>query len=139
MYGLISGTPTMHGLVRSAIMLSAALLLLSIAAPQPGLDGPLGVVVAGLICLFSGLVAAATASLVSQASPLSGALVGMMVRMFVPMAVVVAILAAGENGRDHAYFIGYLLAFYMVMLGLATWLAVKRVSGPRSGSDQNTR
>ena len=36
------------------------------------------------------------------------------------MAVCVALLATGHNGRDHIYFIGYLLAFYMVMLGLET-------------------
>lgn len=144
MHGLTSGPATMHAFVRSAIMLSActlaaALLLMPVAAGRDGSNGPLGLVVAAGTCLFSGLVAEAAAGFMSRTSPLNGTLVGMMVRMFVPLSVCVAILASGQNGREHLYFIGYLLTFYMVMLGLETWLAVKRSSGPRSNSNRSPR
>jgi hypothetical protein len=134
----------MHTFVRSAIMLSAcslavALVLMPIAAGRNGSNGPLGVIVAAGICLFSGLVAEAAAGLMSRTSPLNGTLVGMMVRMFVPLAVCVALLAAGQSGPQHLYFIGYLLTFYMVMLGLETWLAVKRSSGPPSNSNRSQK
>jgi hypothetical protein len=134
----------MHTFVRSAIMLSAcslavALLVMPLAAGREGSNGPLGVIVAAGICLFSGLVAEAAAGFVARTSPLSGALVGMMLRMFVPLAVCVALLATGQSGRQHLYFIGYLLTFYMVMLGLETWLAVKRSSGPPSNSNRSSR
>ena len=63
----------------------------------------------------------------------------MMVRMFVPLGVCVAILATGQDGRDHLPFIVYLLTFYMVTLGLETWLAVKRSSGPPKNSNPAPR
>jgi hypothetical protein len=123
----------MHGLLRSAMLvaaclLAAALLLAPIAIFRSGSSGPLGLALAGGICLFSGLLAEAAGRAVSQNSPVGAALIGMMVRMFVPLAVCVALLAVGESGRTHVFFIGYLITFYMVTLGQETWLAVKRTS-----------
>jgi hypothetical protein len=131
MHGLTSGSATMHCLVRSAIMLTAwtlaaALFLMPFAYGQTSSNGPLGVIVAAAICLFSGFVAEAASLYAFRAAPFGGTLLGMLVRMFVPLSVCVALLATGQNGRDHVYFIGYLLTFYMAMLALETWLAVKR-------------
>jgi hypothetical protein len=144
MHGLTSGLAAMRGLVRSAIMLSAcilaaALILMPFAAMQRGSNGPLGLAAAAGICLFSGLMAEIVVQFMSRTSPLSGPILGMMVRMFAPLGVCLAILAAGQNGRDQVYFIGYLLTFYMVVLGLETWFAVKRSSGPPSNSNRSVR
>jgi hypothetical protein len=134
----------MHGFVRSAIMLVAcifavALLLVPLALSQTGSSGPLGLAAAAAICLFSGLVADGAATVVTRTSAVGAALVAMMVRMFVPLGVCVAILATGQSGRDHLPFIGYLLTFYMVTLGLETWLAVKRASARSSNSSPRAR
>jgi hypothetical protein len=134
----------MHSLLRSAIMLTAcvlatALILMPVAAMHGGSNGLLGLAVAAGICLISGLIGEAAFIIVSRTSPVGGAICGMMVRMFIPLGVCVSILAAGQNGRDHVYFIVYLLTFYMVVLGLETWIAVKRFSDPSSGSNLRQR
>jgi hypothetical protein len=134
----------MQGLVRSAIMLTAcvlatALVLLPVAAMHTGSNGPLGLAIAAGICLISGLIGEAASIIVSPSSPICGAICGMMVRMFIPLAVCVAILASAQNGRDHVYFIVYLLALYMVVLGLETWIAVKRSSDRCSSSNRSVR
>jgi hypothetical protein len=144
MHGLTSGRTAMHGLVRSAIMLSAcvlatALVLMPVAAAQTGSNGPLGLASAAGICLFSGLIADGAAMIMSRTSPVGGAICGMLVRMFFPLGVCVTILAAGQSGRDQLYFIVYLLTFYMVVLGLETWIAVKRSSDPPSNSNRSLR
>ena len=104
-----------------------------------GSGGLLGLLFAAAICLFSGLIAEALSGFVSRTSPFGAVMIGMMVRMFVPLGVCVALLATGQSGRDHLPFIGYLLTFYMVTLGLETWLAVKRSSGPPSTSNRSPR
>jgi hypothetical protein len=144
MHGLTSGQTAMHGLVRSTIMLSAcvlatALALMPVAARQTGSNGPLGLAAAAGICFFSGLIGEVASIVLSRTSPIGGAVTGMMVRMFFPLGVCVAILAAGQSGRDHLYFIVYLLTFYMVVLGLETWIAVKRSSDPPSNSNRRVR
>jgi hypothetical protein len=144
MHGLTRGLAAMHGLVRSGIMVSAcvlatALMLMPIAATQTGSNGPLGLAAAAGICWFSGLIAEGAVAILSRSSPVGGAISGMVVRMFVPLGVCLAILAYGQNGRDHVYFIVYLLAFYMVVLGLETWIAVKRSSAPPSSSHRSLR
>jgi hypothetical protein len=131
----------MHGFVRSAIMLTActfavALLLAPFALRQAGSSGPLGLLAAAAICLFSGLAAAGA---VTRSSPVGAALIAMMVRMFVPLGVCVALLATDHSGRDHLPFIGYLLTFYMLTLGLETCLAVKRSAASSSNSTPSAR
>jgi hypothetical protein len=131
MHGLTIGPE--HGLVRSAIMLlawtlGAALLLVPVAFGGTGSNGPLGLVVAAAICLFSGLTAKWAAIAISGTAPIGAALVQMVVRMLIPLGVCVALVATGQNGRDHVFFIGYLLTLYMVTLGVETWLSVKRAS-----------
>jgi hypothetical protein len=129
----------MHGFVRSAITLvasifAAALLLMPVALAQNGSAGPYGLTSAAAICIISGLAAEGLAGVVGQNSPLGATLIGMMVRMFVPLGVCVGILATGHSGREYLVFIGYLLAFYLLTLGVETWLAVKRagaISMPR--------
>jgi hypothetical protein len=123
----------MHGFVRSAITLiasifAAALLLMPFALTQIGSAGPAGLALAAAICIVSGLAAEGLAGVVAQNSPLGATLIGMMVRMFVPLGVCVGILATGHSGRDYLVFIGYLLAFYLLTLGVETWLAVKRTA-----------
>jgi hypothetical protein len=63
----------------------------------------------------------------------------MVVRMLIPLGVCVAIMATGQNGRDHVFFIGYLLTLYMVTLGFETWLAVKRTSVPSHNHPHSAR
>ena len=133
MPGLTSGSATSHGFVRSALLLTAcvlvvALALMPFAGRHTGTSGPFGLAGAGAICLAAGLIAEGIAGALSRTSPLSGMLVGMMIRMMLPLAVCVAILAAGHTGRQHLPFIGYLLTFYLVTLALETWLGVKRVT-----------
>jgi hypothetical protein len=123
----------------AACVLATALVLMPVAATQSGSNGPLGLASAAGICLFSGLIAEVAAMVLSRTTPVGGAVCGMMVRMFVPLGVCVAILAAGQSGRDHLYFIVYLLTFYMVVLGLETWIAVKRSSDPPSTSNRSLR
>jgi hypothetical protein len=133
MHGLTIGQE--HYFVRSAVMLSActlaaALLLMPIAAGQSGSNGLLGLVVAAAICLFSGLIAEATAFIVPRTVPTGAAMIRMVVRLFIALGVCVALVATGQNGRDHLFFIGYVLTLYMVALAIETWLAVKRASIP---------
>jgi hypothetical protein len=101
-----------------------------IAFSQAGPNGPIGLVLAAAICLFSGLVAETVTSAMPRTAPTGAALIRLFVRMFVPLGACVAILAIGQDGRDYLFFIGYLLTFYMVTLGLETWIAVKRSSDP---------
>jgi len=144
MRGLTSGPATMHGFVRSAIILgacilAAALLLTPIALRQPGSGNIVGLAIATGICLLSGLISDGVSTFVARTSPLGASLIGMMVRMVLPLGVCVALLASGQNGRQHLAFIGYLLAFYMITLALETWLAVKRTAGPASTLNQSPR
>ena len=144
MRGLTSGPATMHGFVRSAIMLAAcilaaALLLSPIALRQLGSGNIFGLAIAASICLLSGLIAEGASIFVARTSPLGASLIGMMVRMVLPLGVCVALLATGQNGRQHLAFIGYLLAFYMLTLALETWFAVTRTAGPASTLNQSSR
>jgi hypothetical protein len=144
MQGLMSGPTTTRGFVGSAIMLTActvavALVLAPIAAGKSGSSGPLGLIAAAAVCLLSGLAADCIGSFVTRTSPVGAALVGMMIRMIVPLGVCVALLASGQSGRDHLPFIGYLLTFYMVVLALETWLAVKRSAQPPTNSNRSVR
>jgi hypothetical protein len=142
MHGLTEGQTTKHSFVRSALVLFALLLLAALLlAPfsfgHSGSRGPLGLAVASLVCLFSGLAAEAVSALLTRAgNPLGGTMVGMAIRMFPPLAICVALATTGQSGRQHIYFIFYLLAFYMVMLAAETWIAVRRAAStsttPRS-------
>jgi hypothetical protein len=131
----------MHGLARTAILLAAcifvvALLLTPIAMRQPGSGAPIGLAIAAAICLVSGLLSESIAALLCRSNPLAATLAGMAVRMILPLGVCVGLLAAGQTGREHLAFVGYLLVFYVVTLVLETILAVKRASG-RSTLKQN--
>lgn len=124
----------MHGFVRSAILLAAcifivALLLTPIAQRQSGSGSPIGLAIAASICLFSGLLSESIAALLGRSNPLAATLAGMAVRMILPLGVCVGLVAAGQTGREHLAFVGYLLTFYAVTLVLETCFAVKRASG----------
>jgi hypothetical protein len=85
---------------------------------------------------LSGLIAEATAFVIPRTVPTGAALVRMFVRMFIPLGVCVAILTTGQNGRDHLFFIGYLLTLYVVTLAVETWLAVLRASATTNRSSR---
>jgi hypothetical protein len=92
----------------------------------------LGVVVAAVICLLSGLASEAFAATSwRNGSPLLAMLVGMAARMVPPLVICLALAAQGAQGRRHLAFVGYLLAFYFATLAFETWLAVKRVAAQR--------
>jgi hypothetical protein len=144
MHGLTSGPARTHGFGRSAITLIAsffvaALLLMPAALRQTGSAGPAGLALAAGICLLSGVMAEALTSLIAQSSPLGATLIGMMIRMCIPLGVCVVILATGRTGRDYLVFVGYLLAFYMLMLAVETWLAVRRAAANSSLAKQSQR
>jgi hypothetical protein len=144
MHGLTVESVTMHGFVRSAIMLSAcilagALIVLPFALQRSGSSGPYGLAIAAVICLLSGVFAEAAASALISSTPLGAMLIGMMVRMVLPLGVCVLILAMGQTGRQHLAFIFYLLGFYMVLLALETCLAVKRTSAHAASSKNVAR
>ena len=133
MHGSTSGSGTLPGFVRSAILLaagilSAALLLMPIAIQRSGSGSLGGLAIAGAICFVSGMFSEISSASFARTTPLVGTFVGMTVRMVLPLVVCVALVAAGENGREHIAFIGYLLTFYIVTLALETCLAVKRAS-----------
>jgi hypothetical protein len=134
----------MQGFVRSAVLLAAcimavALLLAPVALRQSGSGSPVGLAIAAAICLASGWLSELIAALFARAMPLTATLVGMMVRMLLPLGVCVALVAAGQNGRQHLAFIGYLLTFYIVTLVLETCLAVKRASSHSTSIKQTPR
>jgi hypothetical protein len=120
--------------VRPAIALAAcvfavALVLFPFAWDRPGSGGPIGLAIAGAICLVAGWAAEGLAYLLhARVAPLSTMLLGMAIRMVPPLGICVALAAQGAGGREHLAFIGYLLAFYLVTLTLETWLTVKRVA-----------
>jgi len=123
-----------------ALLLVAALLVAPFTFNQSGSRGPIGLAVAALVCFFAGVAAEAVSWLMMRiGSPLGGTMAGMAIRMFPPLAVCVALAASGQSGREHLHFIFYLLAFYMLMLAMETWLAVKRVAGMPTSNPQNSR
>ena len=88
MHGLTSGPATMHGFVRSAIMLARMhfrrLRCCSCRSrcEQSGSGGPPGLAIAAAICLVSGLAAEVTRRAISpQRRRWRAMLLGMMVRM----------------------------------------------------------
>jgi hypothetical protein len=120
--------------VRSASLLAAcifiaALLLTPVALRQSGSGGPIGLAISAAICLVSGLLSELTSAIMARSTPLGATLVGMMVRMVLPLAVCVGLVAAGQSGRQHLAFVGYLLTFYVLTLALETCFAVKRATG----------
>jgi hypothetical protein len=143
MPGLTSGQAS-HGFVRSALMLSAcvlaiALALMPLAIQQHGSSGAFGLVIAGAICLISGLAAEwLSCFLTRNSSPLAGQLSGMMLRMLLPLVVCLVLAVQGYSGRENLAFVCYLLTFYTATLALETWLAVKRAGAlsrlPNQGS-----
>lgn len=146
MRGLTTRETTSHSFVRSALMLIACVLVAALlAAPfamnHTGSAGPLGLAGAAIVCLFAAFLGDAVSLLLMRiGQPLAGAMAGMMVRMFPPLTICVVMAATRQAGREHLYFIFYLLAFYLVTLAVETWVAVKRASdlaSPSSGNSKN--
>jgi hypothetical protein len=123
----------------SACIFAIALALSPIALEQQGSGAPVGLVIAGAICLLSGLAAESLSSLTRNSSPLAGQLCAMMLRMFLPLVVCLILAAQGFSGREHFAFVCYLLAFYFASLVLETWLAVKRCGTCGSALDKSAR
>jgi hypothetical protein len=124
----------------SACIFVIALALSPIAIRQQGSGAPLGLIVAAMICLISGLAADwLSCFLTRNGSPLAGQLSGMMVRMFLPLVVCLVLVAKGYSGRENLAFVCYLLIFYVATLALETWLAVKRAAASGSAFDKSAR
>lgn len=122
------------GFGRSALMLVACVLLAALLlAPftfhQTGSRGPLGLAVAAAVCLIASFAAETVSVLLARIGQhLAGTLAGMGIRMFPPLVLCLALALSGQTGRQHLYFIFYLMAFYLVTLALETWIAVKRTA-----------
>lgn len=145
MPGLYSGQATNYGFRRSAIMLLAccttvALMLLPVALPREGSAGPIGLGIAGAICLVSALAAECLGHIISRfSSPLAGQLLGMCIRMFLPLTICLVLAVKGFSGRENLAFVCYLLSFYATTLMIETQIAVKRVAGHSVPVGQSAR
>jgi hypothetical protein len=132
----------LRGFLRPVLLLAGcvfavALLLLPFAWGRTGSAGPVGLAIAGAVCLCAASVAEGLACLLQhRIAPLGVMLVGMAVRMVPPLGICLYMAAQGARGRENMTFIVYLLAFYLVMLALETWLTVKRVA--RGSAKLNT-
>jgi predicted permease len=144
MTGITDSKANGYGFVRGALALIAcvfavALALLPIAAHQSGEAGLRALGAAAGICLISGLAAESLSHYLTRiSSPLAGQLSGMLIRMFMPLGVCLVLALAGISGRENLGFVCYLLAFYIAMLVVETWLAVKRVAQPTRSQRQGT-
>ncbi|HVT28620.1 MAG TPA: hypothetical protein VHE81_11455 [Lacipirellulaceae bacterium] len=134
-----------YGLGRSALALTVGVVavaaaLLPIAGQGTGSAGMLGLAAAAGICLVSGIAAECIAALLTRCTyPLAGQLSGMIVRLFLPLAACLVLALQGFRGRENLAFVGYLLAFYIATLAFQTWLAIKRVAGPRNSLRPSAR
>jgi hypothetical protein len=134
-----------RGFLHPALLLAGslcavALLLLPIAVTRTGSAGITGLVIAGGVCLLAGIAAEGIAvALAGRVTPVGIMLLGMGVRVLPPMAICIGLFAAGQSGRAHLAFIGYLLAFYLTTLTLETLAAVKRLGGEPSRCAQVSR
>lgn len=125
---------TARGLFHPALLLAGltvviALALLPFAVGRTDSGGPLGLAIAGAVCLLAAWLAEGIAWLLrGHVPPVSLTLVGMGIRMLPPLALCLFLAASGQSGRTHLAFIAYLLAFYVLTLALETYLAVRRVA-----------
>jgi hypothetical protein len=142
MPGLTNEQVAGHGFLRSALLVSAAVLLAGLllapfAARQTDMNGMLGLASAAAICLFAAWCAEGVGCALSRAgSHLAAMLLSMALRFVPPLAVCFVLAASGADGRQHFAFVCYLLVFYLATLAVETWLAVKRVdvTSPKSKS-----
>jgi hypothetical protein len=102
-------------------------VLFPIAAARTGSGGVVGLFVAAVICLATGILSEAISRCAGGAqAPLWSLLAGMAVRMLPPLAICCLLAVRGESGMQHLAFVCYLLAFYLVTLAVETWFAVRR-------------
>jgi hypothetical protein len=131
--------------VHSALLLSGMIFalaglfcLFSIATRQTGSSGPWGVAGAAALCLIGGWSADAISAFAHGAwSSLIALLAGAAIRLLPPL-VVCMVLALRGGGREHLAFVVYLLVFYLVVLALDTWWAVRRVPGAAGHSNHRS-
>jgi hypothetical protein len=127
-------------LVLAGCVFAVALLLLPFAWGRIGSGGPLGLAVAGAICLIAGCAAEGLSFVLRRrVAPLNAMLLSMAVRIVPPLGICLVLAARRVDGRDHLAFIAYLLVFYLATLAVETWLAVKRVSHSSSHFNHNAR
>lgn len=130
---------------RGSLMLAGCVLLCAVvlapfAIGKAGSSGPLGLAIAGAICLAAGVAAEAIAALLGRSvSPIATMLLGIAIRMLPPLGICVFLAAQGARGREHLAFIVYLLVFYLATLALETWLTVERISRSQSSIPAATR
>jgi hypothetical protein len=118
-------------------VLVAGLLLLPFAIGRTGSASPIGIAIAGAVCLAATLVSDAVGRWFSRPeSALSGLAIGFNIRILPPLAICMILGLSGESGPQHMAFIGYLLVFYLVTLAVETVLNIRRLSTgkPRSPS-----
>jgi len=124
---------TARGFTRSALLVSAVvlvigLLLAPIATRQTDMNGVLGLFSAAAICLFAAYAAEAVGCALGRTgSHVAAMLFSMALRFIPPLVVCIVLAASGASGQQHFAFVCYLLVFYLAMLVVETWLAVKRV------------
>jgi hypothetical protein len=134
MRGLTNEQVTGHGFVRSALLVSAAvlvagLLLAPFAIRQTEMNGIPGLASAAAICLVAAWAAEGVGCALSRSGGhLAAMLFSMALRFIPPLAACFVLAASGANGQQHFAFVCYLLVFYLATLAVETWLAVKRVT-----------
>jgi hypothetical protein len=134
MRGLSNEQVRGHGFVRSALLVSAAVLVVGLllspfAAHQSDMNGILGLASAAVICLVAAYGAEGVSCALSRTgSHLAAMLFSMALRFVPPLAVCFVLAARGADGQQHFAFVCYLLVFYLATLAVETWLAVKRIN-----------
>jgi hypothetical protein len=116
-----------------ALAITAALVIvLPVAFSFFGAMGITTALIAALIVWSSSAIASGVGELFCQGGQIiPGVLVAMFVRMAFPLVACATVYFSGSRLADSG-FVYFVLAFYLTVLPLETWLSVLRLQTPRS-------
>jgi hypothetical protein len=138
MSAAVGGQDMGRSFVRSVFVLTVcilvtAALLLPVAIRESGTGNLAGLAMVTAMFLASAWISEAVSTRLHRAgSPLVALGLSMAIRTLPPLLVCFYLAARGYSGRENFALIGYLFAFYFVMLVVETRLAVKRGPGHNS-------
>jgi hypothetical protein len=116
-----------------ALAMTAALAVaLPVAICFFGGTGITSVIIAALVVFASSAIASGVGDLFCQGGQIiPGVLVAMLFRMAFPLVACATAYFSGSR-LANAGFVYFVLAFYLIVLPLETWLSVLRIQPPRS-------